>query len=410
MSPDFKRWIEEGKAIGLAEVIMRHGGLGLKRQGHRLTGPCPKCNGVDRFYVSPDLGLFNCNACGCGKGKKGAIDFTEFLEGCDFLRAVETLTGRPPPKDQPNSHDKKGGKDKPIVVEAYDYRDENGELHYQVQRVQYAGPDGNWVLKGDKPKKVFWQRRPDSRPGLWITNVEGCRALPYRLPELIEALKAGRIIFNVEGERKVNVLHDIGVAATCNSAGSEKWTNEHSAFFPAGSINIILPDADEAGRKHRDAVAASLKEAGVEARVLELPGLKAKQDIIDWVEAGGTREQLVELARDAKPWIIQENGHDREAPAPAFVLGAEGQILKGNPFNISLAIKLLGVGLRRNEFSIQIEIANLEGYGPELTDAGAIRLRLATHETFGFLPSRDLFEQVLTDIIDIIRCVIISLA
>jgi hypothetical protein len=398
MSPDFKAWIEEAKATGLPEVIMKHGGLGLKRQGHRLTGPCPKCGGDDRFYVNPDKNLFNCNGCDCGKGKKGAVDFTEFLDGCDFLRACETLTGRPPPKDQPNGHDKKGGNDRPVVVEAYDYCDEGGELHYQVNRVQYAGPDGNWILKGDKPKKVFWQRRPDSRPGLWIGNVEGCRVLPYRLPELLEALKTGHIIFHVEGERKVNLLHDIGLDATCNSGGSEKWTDEHSAFFPAGSINIILPDADAAGRKHLNVVAASLKEVGAEVKVLELPGLPGKGDIVDWVEVGGTREQLIELARDAKPWIFK-NGHDREElPAPAFVLGAEGQILKGHPFNISLAIERLGVVLRRNEFSIQIEITNLEGYGPELTDAGAIRLRLATHETFGFLPSRDLFEQILTDI------------
>jgi hypothetical protein len=314
MSPDFKRWVEEAKSPGLAEVVMQRGGLRLKRQGHRLTGPCPRCGGDDRFYVNTDLGLFNCNGCDCGKGKKGAVDFVEFLDGCSFLQACETLTGRAPPKDQPNGHDKKSGKDKPVVVEVYDYRDENGELYFQIQRVQYAGPDGNWITKGDKPRKTFWQRRPDIRPGLWIPNVEGCRALPYRLPELLVALKAGRIVFNVEGERKVNVLHDIGLAATCNSQGAEKWTGEHSAFFPAGSISVLLADADEAGRKHRDVVGASLKKAGVDVRVLELPGLKAKQDIVDWVDAGGTAKQLIELARDAKPWV--ETSHEAPAPAP----------------------------------------------------------------------------------------------
>jgi putative DNA primase/helicase len=315
MSPDFKRWVEEAKAPGLAEVVMQRGGLRLKRQGHRLIGPCPRCGGDDRFYVNTDLALFNCNGCDCGKGKKGAVDFVEFLDGCSFLQACETLTGRAPPKDQSKSHDKKGGNGKPVVVEAYDYRDEAGELHYQIQRVQYAGPDGHWILKGGKPDKTFWQRRPDSRPGHWITNVEGCRALPYLLPELLEALKAGRLIFNVEGERKVDVLRDIGVAATSNSGGSGKWTNEHSAFFPAGSINVILPDVDEAGRKHRDVVAASLIEAGAEVKVLELPGLSGKGDVVDWVEAGGTAERLIELAKDAKPWVIQESGHDRAAPA-----------------------------------------------------------------------------------------------
>ena len=81
-----------------------------------------------------------------------------------------------------------------------------------------------------------------------------------------------------------------------------------------------------------------------------------------------------------------------------FIRGSEKQILKGNPQNIRLAIDKLGVFLKQNDFAGRTEIVGLTGFGPELTDAGAIRLRLWIEETFGFLPPQLLFDQVLTDI------------
>jgi hypothetical protein len=47
-------------------------------------------------------------------------------------------------------------------------------------------------------------------------------------------------------------------------------------------------------------------------RVLELPGLDAKGDVVDWAAAGGTPEQFHALVdRDARPWQAPEgNGLD----------------------------------------------------------------------------------------------------
>jgi hypothetical protein len=83
--------------------------------------------------------------------------------------------------------------------------------------------------------------------------------------------------------------------------------------------------------------------------------------------------------------------------ADGFTRGDSGQILKGHPENIRRAVQQLGVCLRLNQFSAQTDIAGLDGHGPELNDAGAVRLRLLIHETYGFLPTQELFEQVLID-------------
>jgi predicted P-loop ATPase len=83
--------------------------------------------------------------------------------------------------------------------------------------------------------------------------------------------------------------------------------------------------------------------------------------------------------------------------ADGFVRGDARQILKGHPENIRRAVQQLGVVLRLNQFSVQTDVAGLDGHGPELNDAGAVRLRLLIHETYGFLPTQELFEQVLID-------------
>jgi hypothetical protein len=50
-------------------------------------------------------------------------------------------------------------------------------------------------------------------------------------------------------------------------------------------------------------VGQSLQGIAKSVHVLELPGLRPKQDIIDWAKQGGTVEQLHELiAQQAKPW------------------------------------------------------------------------------------------------------------
>jgi hypothetical protein len=64
------------------------------------------------------------------------------------------------------------------------------------------------------------------------------------------------------------------------------------------------------------AVAANLTERGATVRVLDLPGLPPKGDVIDWVAAGGTVEKLHDLIT-ASP-----NGQPSGARKPAFPLEA----------------------------------------------------------------------------------------
>lgn len=161
-------------------------------------------------------------------------------------------------------------------IASYDYRSESGELLYQVVRFE---------------PKEFRQRRPDGKGG-WNWKLGDVRRVLYRLPKLLDREHRGQVVLIVEGERDVHTAEDLAQLATCNSGGAGKWNDEFSASLASHRV-VIVPDADEPGRRHAAQVFASLQRAGVVARILDLPG--AAKDLSAWREAGGTREQLQEL-------------------------------------------------------------------------------------------------------------------
>jgi hypothetical protein len=175
------------------------------------------------------------------------------------------------------------GNGKPRIEAHYDYRDEAGNVLFQVVRYE---------------PKDFRQRRPKQNGG-WAWSVNGVRVVPYRLPEL--AAQPAASVFICEGEKDVNNLGRIGVVATCNAGGAGKWRAEHAAFLPGRRV-IVLPHNDDAGRNHAKKVAQSLQGTAESVRIVELPGLPATGDVSDWIAAGGTKEELVRLAEAAPIW------------------------------------------------------------------------------------------------------------
>jgi hypothetical protein len=109
-----------------------------------------------------------------------------------------------------------------------------------------------------------------------------------------------------EGEKDVDNLMNIGVVATCNSGGAGKWTTAHAKYLRGRHV-IILPDNDEAGRKHAQQVAQTLYGLAKSVRVVALPNLPEKGDVSDWLIAGGTKEELLRLAKATSMWTPSED-------------------------------------------------------------------------------------------------------
>jgi DNA primase len=159
------------------------------------------------------------------------------------------------------------------------------------------------LLATPRPRMAGTSRSPRSARiltglGNGCTMSRVCPIIPYRLAQVREAIDHGRLVAIVEGEAKADLLGKWGIAATCNAGGAGKWTAEHAAFFKNARA-VILADNDEAGFRHRDDVGRSLEGIAASIRQLDLPEWQPKGDVINWAEAGGTAERLLELITTA---------------------------------------------------------------------------------------------------------------
>ncbi|HEY8032197.1 MAG TPA: toprim domain-containing protein, partial [Methylocella sp.] len=210
----------------------------------------------------------------------GTIDLVKSQLGCGDKEAFDWL--RREFGDLAGAPERSTGDRK--IVATYPYVDETGATLFEVVR--------------HEPKE-FRQRRPDGNGFVW--NVKGVRQVPYRLPELIEAISLSHPVFIVEGEKDVDALASLNFPATCNAGGAGKWRREFASFFEGADV-ILLPDNDAAGRDHMGKVARALEGTAARIRELDLPDLPRKGDVSDWLAAGGTPEALLALIDGAQDW------------------------------------------------------------------------------------------------------------
>ena len=177
-------------------------------------------------------------------------------------------------------------------VARYTYVDENGRVAFENHRwhVRYGHPS--------YPDKVFYWRRWEEQTGSWEWGLEGVRLLPYRLPDVIRATRAGRNVFVVEGEKDVHALDAIGLTATTCPLGALQWTNAVTRWFAQAHV-VILPDNDPLGHLHAARVAAALRGTAKSVVIVTLVGLRLHEDVTDWLQRGHTPVELENLAAGA---------------------------------------------------------------------------------------------------------------
>lgn len=163
----------------------------------------------------------------------------------------------------------------------YTYHDAAGAVAFQV--VRYYKDN----------KKLFFQRHPDGRGG-WINGMAGVDRVLYHLPDVTEAIKAGKPIYVVEGEKDADALRARGLVATTNPQGAGKWNDRYSAALTGATVYVI-PDNDEPGRAHARTVAQCTRGVARSVRVVDLPDVPEKGDVSDWLGAGHTIDELAAL-------------------------------------------------------------------------------------------------------------------
>lgn len=195
---------------------------------------------------------------------------------------------------------KKGGrKPRGKFVCAYPYRDENGAVLFEACR--YELPDG---------KKTFSLRQPaPDQPGGYKYTKEGARLVLYRLPEVLAAIKEGKPVFVVEGEKDSDNMAKLGYVATTNPMGAGKWLAGEYSQSLTGADVYIIPDNDDVGRSHAKQVAQSVYKTAKSVRTLDLAkvcqSLPPKGDVSDMYKLLGRKagdDALKRAMQDAEPF------------------------------------------------------------------------------------------------------------
>jgi len=168
------------------------------------------------------------------------------------------------------------------IVARYRYEDKEGNHAFDVVRFE---------------PKNFRPQRPD---GKW--SLEGVERVPYRLPQMLEAIQVGKGIVLVEGEKDVEAATNIGLVATTFAGGAGKWHKEYSKWFQEAKV-ICLPDNDDAGRKGMHIIATEIVKVAKSVRWLELPDLPEKGDLSDWLNIPDNDKKVFEiLVTNAPQW------------------------------------------------------------------------------------------------------------
>jgi hypothetical protein len=183
---------------------------------------------------------------------------------------------------------------------AYRFCDENDVVLFREIRVETTDT-------GKRIRSHF--ERADGNGG-WTKGkgaLKDARRVLFRLRELIQA-PPDQPVFIVEGPKKVDALYAIGLIATCNPGGAGMgWLKGYNEFFRDRDV-IILPDNDVSGQHLSDKIARNLAGVARRVRVLALPDLKPKGDVIDWLGAGGTKDNLLGLVETTATWEETRSG------------------------------------------------------------------------------------------------------
>jgi len=197
------------------------------------------------------------------------------------------------------------------VVKVYDYEDAQGNVVFQVERMEPKG---------------FRQRRPDERGG-WTYNLDGITPILYRLPELLEG--GDRWVSYVEGEKDADRLSALGILATTTAMGANAGLRDGDIEVLKDRPVAIWADNDKPGIDRAERAAARLYASGNRVKVIHLPDLPVGGDVSDWLDQGNDKAGVIRLVKQTPDWTPKT---DQKSTAPS----SESVTLKVPPFPIEV--------------------------------------------------------------------------
>ena len=259
----------------------------------RRHGPCPTCGGKDRFRFDDreGRGTWFCNQCIPHAGD--GFTLIQKIRRCDFGTALRLVTEALGDRTEPP---RGGAGKKPaksvtppagtLGVNLFAYHDATGRPAIYVKRINHRHGGKHFCQWGPTADKMGWQAKLDYAP----------KPRPlYRLPTILT--NQGTLIVFHEGEKATEAAIKAnlpGIHSTTIGGASNPRQSDFSALI--GFEVVVCPDNDDDGERFAASVALLAQGAGAKSvRILRLPGLPSKGDVIEWLTGGGTAAQFSEL-------------------------------------------------------------------------------------------------------------------
>jgi 5S rRNA maturation endonuclease (ribonuclease M5) len=215
---------------------------------------------------------------------KGGNPLVNCQAGCDSgdVLAAVGLTWREVLADTQEQH-------RTSWIASYEYTDERGAVLFVKERGEPKTFRIYKPLTGGRReyKQVFGGSHPPRR-------------VLYRLPAVMGAIRDGRAIYVVEGEKDVHAAEKAGAVATCNYEGAAKsdqrtkWRPEYGDTLKDAHV-VIVADNDDAGYAHAAAVRADLNGKAASVRVVRGLVDSNHADLSDHLRAGHSLDDLAPL-------------------------------------------------------------------------------------------------------------------
>lgn len=186
------------------------------------------------------------------------------------------------------------------TITEYEYANEEGKVCFKVVRTD------------DGVSKSFKQLHLENDE--WKYGRGDVLFTPY----CYEKWKDQGVIIFVEGEKCVHAVESLGLLATCVPGGVNGWKEEYFKKYFEGKDVVIIPDNDKPGQEFAQTIFSSLQDTA-NPMIVNLPGLEGKEDIVEWIEKGGTLEKLKAIAKKVKDSPLESMGFIDELSNADFV-------------------------------------------------------------------------------------------
>lgn len=222
--------------------------------------------------VANDKLLYHCHA-GCSK---------ESLT--EAIGKIKTMSQLAPIASAPAKPAKKLNKK---LVAKYEYENEDGSVAFV--KLKYEVEDGSKTYRfqtTDLDGTVTW-KKPKGYNRLYQQN---------NLPTWIAK---GKAILICEGEKDVDSMLSLGLAAVTNYEGGANWKASYAENFVSANV-IVLEDNDSTGYKRTETIVGSLAGIAKGIKVCKFPELEPHGDVTDYLKLYGKDQTKTKLAQ-AKP-------------------------------------------------------------------------------------------------------------